>query len=76
MKTIFLSLIFTTISSLGTSLSNAQTVAAPLTATQEATQKGQENFSIGKNTFLLNGKPIVIKAAEIHYPRTLLGTTH
>ncbi|MCI1682610.1 MAG: beta-galactosidase [Bacteroides sp.] len=69
MKTIFLSLIFTTISSLGTSLSNAQTVAAPLTATQEATQKGQENFSIGKNTFLLNGKPIVIKAAEIHYPR-------
>jgi len=69
MKTIFLSLIFATISSLGTSLSNAQTVAAPLTVTQEATQKGQENFSIGKNTFLLNGKPIVIKAAEIHYPR-------
>lgn len=28
-----------------------------------------ETFSIGKNTFLLNGKPTVIKAAEIHYPR-------
>ncbi len=26
-------------------------------------------FEIGKNTFLLNGKPIVLKAAEIHYPR-------
>ncbi|MCP3894389.1 MAG: beta-galactosidase, partial [Bacteroides sp.] len=29
----------------------------------------QETFAIGKNTFLLNGKPTVIKAAEIHYPR-------
>ncbi len=26
-------------------------------------------FEIGKNTFLLNGKPTVLKAAEIHYPR-------
>jgi beta-galactosidase len=32
--------------------------------------KGQSGtFSIGKNTFLLNGTPFVIKAAEIHYPR-------
>lgn len=29
----------------------------------------QETFAVGKNTFLLNGKPTVIKAAEIHYPR-------
>lgn len=26
-------------------------------------------FSIGDKTFLLNGKPFVVKAAEIHYPR-------
>lgn len=26
-------------------------------------------FEIGKNTFLLNGDPIVLKAAEVHYPR-------
>ncbi|WP_455584274.1 beta-galactosidase [Bacteroides sp.] len=26
-------------------------------------------FEIGKNTFLLNGEPFVVKAAEIHYPR-------
>ncbi|GAB6013326.1 beta-galactosidase [Viscerimonas tarda] len=29
----------------------------------------QETFEIGKNTFLLNGQPFVVKAAEIHYPR-------
>lgn len=28
-----------------------------------------KSFGIGKNTFLLNGKPFVIKAAEIHYAR-------
>nr|MBP7473290.1 beta-galactosidase [Prevotella sp.] len=32
-----------------------------------AKEKG--TFSVGKNTFLLNGKPFVVKAAEIHYPR-------
>lgn len=26
-------------------------------------------FETGKGTFLLNGKPFVVKAAEIHYPR-------
>ena len=26
-------------------------------------------FEAGKNTFLLNGKPFVVKAAEVHYPR-------
>ncbi|MFT3740728.1 MAG: beta-galactosidase [Breznakibacter sp.] len=30
-------------------------------------EKGK--FEAGKNTFLLNGEPFVIKAAEIHYPR-------
>lgn len=26
-------------------------------------------FTAGKNTFLLNGKPFIVKAAELHYPR-------
>lgn len=29
----------------------------------------KDNFTSGKGTFLLNGKPFVIKAAELHYPR-------
>jgi len=27
------------------------------------------NFTVGNKTFLLNGKPFVVKAAEVHYPR-------
>lgn len=30
---------------------------------------GEHTFAIGNKTFLLNGKPFVIKAAEIHYTR-------
>ena len=26
-------------------------------------------FEVGQNTFLLNGQPFVVKAAEVHYPR-------
>lgn len=33
------------------------------------TLEAKETFRIGENTFLLNEKPFVIKAAEIHYPR-------
>lgn len=29
----------------------------------------QSDFTFGKGTFLLNGKPFVVKAAELHYPR-------
>jgi len=32
-------------------------------------QSSGGSFKAGKNTFLLNDKPFVIKAAEIHYPR-------
>lgn len=32
-------------------------------------KKHNGTFAVGKNTFLLNGKPFVIKAAEVHYPR-------
>ena len=28
-----------------------------------------DSFTVGKNTFLLNGEPFIIKAAEVHYPR-------
>ena len=34
---------------------------------QSATRKG--DFTAGNKTFLLNGKPFVVKAAEVHYPR-------
>ncbi len=32
-------------------------------------QTNGNSFVIGDKTFLLNGKPFVIKAAEVHYPR-------
>ena len=31
--------------------------------------RAQNTFQIGDKTFLLNGKPFVVKAAEVHYPR-------
>ena len=42
-------------------------VMALFLASCSGTQKG--TFEVGKGTFLLNGKPFVIKAAEVHYPR-------
>lgn len=35
----------------------------------QAAIKGGGTFTTGENTFLLNGKPFVVKAAELHYPR-------
>lgn len=40
----------------------------PTTLKTSAARKGG-TFTVGKNTFLLNGKPFLIKAAEMHYPR-------
>lgn len=40
----------------------------PATLQGQVTQETQ-SFGVGKGTFLLNNKPFVIKAAEIHYPR-------
>lgn len=34
-----------------------------------AADNGGGTFSAGNKTFLLNGKPFVVKAAELHYPR-------
>ena len=28
-----------------------------------------DNFTVGNKTFLLNGQPFIVKAAEVHYPR-------
>ena len=36
-------------------------------AAQSKTTTG--SFQTGENTFLLNGKPFIVKAAEVHYPR-------
>ena len=33
------------------------------------TKADPETFEIGDKTFLLNGEPFIVKAAEIHYPR-------
>ena len=38
------------------------------TGSMMAAQKGG-TFTTGDKTFLLNGKPFVVKAAELHYPR-------
>ena len=43
-------------------------------------QTTAHKFEAGKNTFLLDGKPFVVKAAELHYTRIpqslLLGASH
>ena len=45
-------------------------IALSLTASgHDATPDQGGKFEAGKNTFLLNGEPYVIKAAELHYPR-------
>ncbi|SFK73843.1 beta-galactosidase [Porphyromonadaceae bacterium KH3CP3RA] len=40
---------------------------AILTSSCNNREKG--TFEVGQNTFLLNGEPFVVKAAELHYPR-------
>jgi len=37
--------------------------------TLTATSAGAGRFEAGKGTFMLNGKPYIVKAAELHYPR-------
>ncbi len=45
----------------------ASMMAFPATDMQAAEKPG--SFKVGEKTFLLNGKPFVVKAAEVHYPR-------
>lgn len=48
-------------------------VAAPVSAATAcaapAVAKARGTFAVGDGTFLLDGRPFVVKAAEIHYPR-------
>ncbi len=50
---------------------NLKTIAAAacLALLPATMQAKTETFAVGDKTFLLNGKPFVIKAAEMHYPR-------
>ncbi len=38
-------------------------------AVAACTSRKPGTFEVGQGTFLLNGEPVVIKAAEVHYPR-------
>ncbi|WP_294771284.1 beta-galactosidase [Prevotella sp.] len=49
------------------SLTASGFAAVPSAAAPQTTSKN--TFATGDKTFLLNGKPFVVKAAEIHYPR-------
>ena len=49
------------------SLTASGFAAVPSAAASQTTSKN--TFATGDKTFLLNGKPFVVKAAEIHYPR-------
>ena len=40
-----------------------------VTGLQSCSEKQTGTFEVGKGTFLLNDEPMVIKAAEVHYPR-------
>ena len=44
-------------------------LVALLVTTPSNAQKAKGTFEAGNGTFLLNGNPFVVKAAEIHYPR-------
>ena len=45
-------------------------VPAMANAAKTASPKGKPGtFTVGKGTFLLNGEPFIVKAAEVHYPR-------
>lgn len=44
-------------------------LALLLVASPVRSATSMKTFSVGKGTFLLDGKPFVIKAAELHYPR-------
>lgn len=38
-------------------------------ASMQVSAEAKDSFEIGKGSFMLNGEPFVIKAAELHYPR-------
>lgn len=74
MRNIFLSTVLTIACLLGTAAQAQKPVTTgDAIATDEVRNSDKGNpvgtFEAGKGTFLLNGKPFVVKAAELHYPR-------
>lgn len=74
MRNLFLSTVLTIACLLGTAAQAQKPVTAgDAIATDEVRNSDKSNpvgtFEAGKGTFLLNGKPFVVKAAELHYPR-------
>ena len=55
--------------SLGNVLKASLLTAGLLLFTPSESFAKTETFGVGNKTFLLNGKPFVVKAAEVHYPR-------
>ena len=62
MKNVIISLLLVA-GLLGSAIS-AEAASAP-----KMEQATPGTFEAGKGTFLLNGEPFVVKAAEVHYPR-------
>ena len=51
-------------------VASACALTAPVSFAASSTPaKEQGKFEAGKGTFLLNGEPFTVKAAELHYPR-------
>lgn len=74
MRNLFLSTVLTIACLLGTAAQAQKPVTTgDAIATDEVRNSDKSNpvgtFEAGKGTFLLNGKPFVVKAAELHYPR-------
>lgn len=42
---------------------------ALILASMQVTTEAKDTFEIGNGSFMLNGEPFVVKAAELHYPR-------
>lgn len=55
--------------SLSAAAQATQAEQAGASVTQAAPQEQKSRFTVGDKTFLLDGKPFVIRAAEIHYAR-------
>ena len=57
------------VASLFSTALSASAISMPLP--QQASEQTISNgkFEAGNGTFLLNGEPFVVKAAELHYPR-------
>lgn len=45
------------------------TIQADSSAQAKVQPSAQQSFTVGKGSFMLNGKPFLVKAAELHYPR-------